>query len=44
MKISDHTAIEKLKDQLVKHLNWGDPKQWHSAMFTELSEKIFEQC
>ena len=34
--------IKRLRKELIKTLEWGLPEQWHSSMFTELSQKIFE--
>ena len=35
-------SIEKLKSEIEKRLTWGAASEWHSSMFTELSDKIFE--
>lgn len=34
--------LERLKIEIEKHLGWGVVSEWHSSMFNELSEKIFE--
>lgn len=34
--------LEKLKIAIEKELGWGAVSEWHSSMFNELSEKIFE--
>lgn len=36
------SEIRKLQNQLIKKLGWGPASQWHSSMFTELSQKVFE--
>ncbi|MEQ9404767.1 MAG: hypothetical protein RIM99_14335 [Cyclobacteriaceae bacterium] len=36
--------IVRLKSRLEQHLGWGEASEWHSSMFTELSEKIFSKC
>ncbi|MFH6603120.1 hypothetical protein ACEZ3G_06505 [Maribacter algicola] len=38
----DNTAIERLKSELVDHLNWGEAAHWSTRNFERLSEKIFE--
>lgn len=37
-----HREILKLQQELEKQLSWGPASEWHSSMFTELSEKIFD--
>ncbi|MEM8566485.1 MAG: hypothetical protein AAGF85_08480 [Bacteroidota bacterium] len=37
------TEIKKLQNELERKLGWGRAKEWHSSMFTELSEKIFDE-
>lgn len=39
---SQDPNIERLKTQLEKTLQWGEVDSWHSKMFEELSEKVFE--
>ena len=39
----DQQAIDRLRQQLEAHLNWGDASSWHSSMFSELSDDIFEK-
>ncbi|MEM7375553.1 MAG: hypothetical protein AAF587_43570 [Bacteroidota bacterium] len=34
--------LRRLRRELEKFLNWGSVEHWHSAMFKELSEKIYE--
>ena len=34
-------AIDQLQAKLIKNLGWGSLEQWHSSMFAELSEKVF---
>lgn len=35
---------KRLQEELLKYLSWGPVTEWHSSMFTELSEKIFDKC
>lgn len=42
--LTEEKVLERLKEHLEKHLGWGVPSLWHSSMFTELSEKIFDKC
>lgn len=35
--------IERLKEELINHLKWGRPSDWHNSMFDDLSEKIFQK-
>lgn len=42
-KTNVNTEIKRLQKELENKLDWGSAKQWHSSMFTELSEKIFEK-
>lgn len=39
---SQEAYIEQLRKVLEKNLNWGPVQSWHSKMFEELSEKVFE--
>ncbi len=41
---SENKEILRLRECLEKHLNWGKASDWHSSMYTELSDKIFEKC
>ncbi|MEM1320676.1 MAG: hypothetical protein AAGG75_10500 [Bacteroidota bacterium] len=44
-KISlDNEALDRLRKSLEQHLDWGAASDWHSSMFGELSQKIFDQC
>ena len=36
------TEINRLQSDLIKKLAWGTADQWHSSMFSELSQKVFE--
>ena len=36
--------LNKLKKRIEQHLDWGPVTEWHSSMFSDLSDKIFEQC
>ncbi len=36
--------LNRLRKELEKRLGWGEASQWHSSVFNELSEKIFEKC
>ncbi len=40
----DSKEIIRLRENLEKHLNWGKAADWHSSMYSELSDKIFEKC
>ena len=42
-KANPDIEIRRLQKELENKLGWGNAKKWHSAMFTELSEKIFEK-
>lgn len=35
-------GLEKLRSEIEKHLGWNAAEGWHSSMFNELSEKIFD--
>lgn len=35
--------FQRLRDEVERVLDWGKADTWHSKMFTELSNKIFEQ-
>ncbi|MEP5611609.1 MAG: hypothetical protein ABJP45_05135 [Cyclobacteriaceae bacterium] len=41
---ADNKEIARLRDHLEKHLEWGNASDWHSSMYTELSDKIFSKC
>ena len=41
---SENKEILRLREHLEKHLGWGRASDWHSSMYTELSDKIFEKC
>ena len=34
--------IKRLQTDIEAHLEWGSAQSWHSSMFDELSEKVFE--
>lgn len=36
--------IKRLQKELENYLKWGKSLQWHSSMFGELSDNIFEKC
>lgn len=38
----NRTELNKLQVELIKKLDWGPANKWHSSMFTELSQKVFE--
>ncbi len=33
-----------MREHLEKHLGWGKASGWHSSMYTELSDQIFQKC
>ena len=37
------TETRRLQKELESKLGWGSARQWHSSMFAELSEKIFDE-
>ncbi len=39
---SQDPNIDRLKSAVIKALKWGEVSSWHSKMFEELSEKVFE--
>ncbi len=41
---SNSKDLDRLRNQLIDHLNWGPISEWHSSMFTELSENIYNKC
>jgi hypothetical protein len=41
---NDSKEIVRLKKHLIEYLEWGKPSEWHSSMYSELSDKIFEKC
>ena len=41
---ADSKEIIRLRDQLEKKLEWGSASEWHSSMYSELSDKIFAKC
>ena len=36
--------IERLREQIMAYLKWGPVREWHSSMFDELSQMIYESC
>ena len=43
MSDNSHTKqLDQLRKELEAQLQWGDASQWHSKMFNELSDKVFE--
>lgn len=40
-KISEHD-LKHLQQEIENQLNWGEADSWHSSMFEELSENVFE--
>lgn len=42
MSVQLDKDIVRLKDQLEKQLGWGPVTEWHSKMFDELSDKVFQ--
>lgn len=36
--------IDRLRKELEKRLEWGPVEEWHSSIFTELSDRIFTKC
>lgn len=41
LKVKD---IDRLRKELEKQLDWGPVTEWHSSIFTELSDRIFSKC
>lgn len=40
----DNKDILRLREHLERKLEWGKASDWHSSMYTELSDKIFDKC
>jgi len=38
----NQAEISRLQADLIKNLDWGTVDKWHSSMFSELSQKVFE--
>lgn len=36
--------LKRLRQALEKELGWGAASEWHSSIFKELSERIFDKC
>lgn len=41
---ADSKEIVRLREQFEKKLEWGLATEWHSSMYSELSDKIFAKC
>ena len=41
--LKNQDDLKRLRKELEKSLNWGVAEDWHSSMFKELAEKIFER-
>mgnify|MGYP000150301682 FL=1 len=36
--------VSRLRAEIEQKLGWGPGSDWHSSVFSELSEKVFEEC
>ena len=43
MTKKDSAKLSQLQNDLIKKLEWGAVDAWHSSMFTELSDLVFEK-